>query len=101
MDIQMRPLGLVMELVAKLGLEVTYAYDDLVFVAHNAFLFRFTGSGPFVDLVFNVDCPEDEQEKLATEIISLAGGLDLIVTRRGQYELAQNEDGENMSLTFS
>ena len=32
-----RPLGTVMQLLEELGHEVSYAYDDLVFVNHNGF----------------------------------------------------------------
>lgn len=100
MEIPMRPLGLVREVVTEMGLEITYAYEDLVFVQHNAFLFQFTGSGPFVNVYFNVDCVEADRERLLGEISAAASCRDLIVTAKGQYELVQNED-ETMSINFS
>ena len=34
-----------MQLLEELGHEVTYAYDDLVFVNHNGFLLQFDNTG--------------------------------------------------------
>jgi hypothetical protein len=38
------PLGKVKEAVEAVGMGISYAHEDLVFLEHNAFLLRFTGS---------------------------------------------------------
>lgn len=96
----LRPLGLVKELVESMHLEITYAYDDLVFVEHNAFLLRFTGEAGNVDLLFNKECPQEEAEKLAPEIINRGMVLGLRLAQAGWYSLTQNEEDETMSLVF-
>ena len=41
MALPYRPLGLVKQLLEEIGIEVTYAYEDLVFVQHNPILLQF------------------------------------------------------------
>ena len=62
MSVPYRPLGLIMEAVELMGLEVTHAYEDLVFISHNAFLLRMGSEGQQVYLYFNEGC-EPEQAR--------------------------------------
>lgn len=41
MGVPYRPLGLVKEALEQIGIEVSYAYEDLVFIQHNHFLLQF------------------------------------------------------------
>lgn len=99
MVIKIRPLGHVLELVADLGHEVTYAYDDLVFVNHNAFLFQIDDEGKMVSLYFNEDCPENEADDLTKSIVAAAGKKGLNVVRRGNYSLKQRAK-DNIEIKF-
>ena len=38
----LKPLGIVKTIVEAAGMGISYAYDDLVFLDHNAFLLQFT-----------------------------------------------------------
>jgi DNA-binding IclR family transcriptional regulator len=40
-EMTLKPLGQVKELVESLGMEISYAYEDLVFLQHNGFLLQF------------------------------------------------------------
>ncbi len=97
--VPLRPLGLVLTLVEELGFEITYEYDDLVFVSHNAFIFRFTDRGHELELWFNRDCEAKEADKLTKKIIQAGGRRQLEITRKGLYSLEQTE-GENLKLEF-
>ena len=99
METTLRPLGLAMQAVAELGLEVTYAYDDLLFVAHNAFLLQFHETDSGLDLHFNQDCPEVEAEIITSKLQNIAKNLGISITRKGRYQLGQ-KDKESMSLHF-
>jgi hypothetical protein len=94
-----RPLGLVSAVLAGMGLEVTYVYDDLVFVSHNAFMFQFEDKAGAVRLYFNVDCPEEEAAGILDRLVSSGRGKGLTISPQGRYELGQNQD-ESMSLRF-
>jgi len=99
MSQDLRPLGLVSAVLADMGLEVTYVYDDLVFVSHNAFLLQFMDETGDVGLYFNVDCPEEEASGVRDRLLSLARDKELPIRPMGRYELGQNED-ETMALRF-
>lgn len=45
MPLPYRPLGYIREVVNQLGLEVTYIYEDLVYIEHNAFLLQMGDRG--------------------------------------------------------
>jgi hypothetical protein len=93
-----RPLGLVKEMLESMGLTPTYAYEDLVFVEHNAFLLQFEEET--VGLHLNVDCPEKESEALTARAVEAGAAVELKIIPRGRYELTADEEGENMSLRF-
>lgn len=96
----LRPLGLVKEVIEAMSLDLTYAYDDLVFVEHNAFMFRFNETAASVELLFNKECPQEEVENLAPIIIAKGMERGLIVVNSGWYSLTQNEEDETISLQF-
>ncbi|NTV47125.1 MAG: hypothetical protein HGB11_11525 [Chlorobiales bacterium] len=99
MVIPIRPLGPVLELVGDLGHDVTYAYEDLVFVNHNAFLFQLDDNGKVVSLYFNQECPENEADDLTQSIVSTATKKGLNVVRRGNYMLTE-QPNDNLEIKF-
>lgn len=96
-----RPLGLVKEMVNSLGLEVTYAYEDLVFVEHNAFLLQFDDEKQLVRVYINHDCPEEEVQSLAAGVADAAAGVELPVELCGRYAVTTDEHNESFSVHFS
>ena len=64
-----KPLGKITALLADLGLEVTYAYDDLVFVQHSAFLLQFTDKRNLLKLYTNSACDPKEANNIACNIV--------------------------------
>ncbi|NTV45884.1 MAG: hypothetical protein HGB11_05055 [Chlorobiales bacterium] len=99
MVIPIRPLGPVLELVQELGHDVTYAYEDLVFVNHNAFLFQLDDKGKVVSLFFNQECPEKEANKITESVVMTAAGRGFNVVRKGNYALSQKTD-DNLEIQF-
>lgn len=99
MEIAIRPLSLIIEITQAAGLDVAYEYDDLVFVSHNVFIFRFTDAGSLVDLYFNRDCEKKAEAVFMDKLNVAAKERGITLTRRGYFNLSQ-ADGENMSLEF-
>ncbi|TCD47344.1 hypothetical protein [Chlorobium sp. N1] len=99
MDIPYRPLGPVMQLLEELGHEVTYAYDDLVFINDNDFLLQFGKTGPSVSLYFNRECPRKTAENIEQSIIPAADRKGIAITRKGAYRLMEQE-GESVQIEF-
>lgn len=99
MGIPYRPLGIVTEIIERMGLEVSYSYEDLVFVSHNAFLFRFGEQGELLDLFFNHECPEDEREPIVKQLSTSCEEYGLALTCKGTYALAENSNN-TISINF-
>lgn len=100
MTIPQKPLALVKEMVEQLGQDVTYAYEDLVFVSHDHYLLRFTEQNDELALHINTECSPDQAEKLAEAVTVAGAAKGLNVTRQADYTLTANEADETLSLAF-
>jgi len=97
----LRPLGDVMTLIETLGHEVTYAYEDLVFINHNDFLLQFDDAQPnTLDLFFNTECSTAEADAVAESMIPEAASKGLTIRRKGTYTMTEAE-GDNLQITFN
>ena len=94
-----KPMGKAANLVESMGLKVTHAYDDLVFVEHTAFLIQFTDSDDLLRVLFNTDCPDEDRKDLteAIRIASQESGVPVEI--KGTFSLSQKED-ENLEIKF-
>ena len=99
METSLRPLGTVIQLLEELGHEVTYAYDDLVFVNHNGFLLQFENSGPALNLFFNQNFPQNETESVEQSIIPAGDKFGLSIITKGRYSITE-KDNENVQIEF-
>lgn len=98
-NIPYRPLGLVKGTLESHGVEITYVYEDLVFIKHNHFLLQFGEVGEKVFFYRNNKI-ESEEAARQYEILSTSlAVLGLELTYQGSYLLEENEDG-TMSLEF-
>lgn len=97
----LRPLGIAKEILAGIGLEVTYVYDDLVFVEHTAFLLQFDDVNPEnLKLYFNVDCEAEAAETLEAQLIHAAKAQNFTIQNNGKFELKQKEGVEEFEIRF-
>ena len=88
MEHSLRPLGTVVQLLEELGHEVSYAYDDLVFVNDNDFLLQFENSGPVVNLFFNQSCLKTDADNVEQSIIPAADRIGLSIVKKGTTTLS-------------
>ena len=94
-----RPLGKITAILADCGFEVTYAYDDLVFIEHSAFMMQFTDDPAILKIFRHVDCEPEaggEAEKTILEKHAEAG---ISILPSGQYSITENED-ETINIEF-
>ncbi|HSH14339.1 MAG TPA: hypothetical protein VLA15_11330 [Desulfurivibrionaceae bacterium] len=93
------PLGKVKQIVEAVGMDISYAHEDLVFLEHNAFLLQFTDHADEIRLHRNI---EAEAGALADVLVLLrvaAAGVGLELTEGEPYRLTP-VDGENIQLEF-
>ncbi|NNJ69975.1 MAG: hypothetical protein HKP10_01645 [Kiritimatiellales bacterium] len=94
-----KPLGKITAILADLGLEVTYAYDDLVFVQHSAFLLQFLEDPTTLKLYTNTECNPQEANDTASSIVLEFDRSGFTLDPSGKYTLSQNED-ETLRIEF-
>lgn len=94
-----RPLGLVKEVLEKVGAEVSYAYEDLVFIKHNHFLLQFGKSGDILFFYANVEVGPEDSNIQYDILAKTAGARGISLIDQGMYRLSEGE-GENLSLEF-
>jgi hypothetical protein len=84
------------------GLEVTHAYQDLVFVEHSAFLIQFdaTDLKRFI-CHFNQECPVEDREKLLPRIQAAAIQNGLTCMEGKIFTLEQVPDQEDIRIQFA
>ncbi len=99
MNIPHRALGIVREIVTDLGHDLTYAYEDLIFIDHNAYLLQFTDSPATLNLYFNIELSEDDATEIEQNITDSAAKRSIGIDRKGHYELAQKSD-DNIEVKF-
>lgn len=99
MHIPKRALGIVREIAHELNHEVTYAYEDLVFMDHNAYLLQFTEQNDTLNLYFNMEFPEKEADDMAEKLYAAAAQKQMNLVRKGHYELAEKPDN-NLEIKF-
>lgn len=96
-----RPLGVTKDLLESIGLNITHAFDDLVFVEHNPFLIQFDDRSPDTLKVFyNVDCPTEAASEIEKLLTDAAKQRDLLIDISGRFDMEQKEGTEEIELKF-
>lgn len=82
------------------GLDIAYAYEDLVFSEHGIFIFQFdpTNTSTFY-CWFNKDCIENDRISILSSLIKSAILNKTKIIYKGRFEMIQKED-EQISLNF-
>ena len=95
-----KPLGKITAILANLGLEVTYAYDDLVFVQHSAFMIQFTDESVKLKMFINTECEPETADSVAANVVTAFEKEGFDLTLAGRFFLTPNED-DTLNIEFS
>ena len=104
-----KPLGQIKELIEFMGMGISYAYEDLVFLQPNVFLLQFDDSGGAGQqddhdghpMLVHTNSEADKQEikPLVDQLVQAAPKYGLAITRGTSYSMTQAED-ETVSIEF-
>jgi hypothetical protein len=83
-----------------IGFEITYAYDDLIFIEHNAFLLQMGRSGEDVRLYFHTDSSMEKRVDITNLLTECGRQYRFMVDRKGTYTVLQNKYREDFQLQF-
>lgn len=100
MAVPYRPLVLIHEVINAIGLEITYMYEDLVYIEHNAFLLQMGDSGEIVNIYFNTDSIIEERDAITARLQAEGRPRQLSMIRKGCFTMTQKPDGENIQIEF-
>jgi hypothetical protein len=83
------------------GLDIAYAYEELVFSEHGIFIFQFdVNSSDTIFCWFNQDCIETNRISMLTSLIKTATLNKMNILYKGKFEMSQKED-EQISVIFN
>ena len=100
--IKFKPLGKVREMVQSTGMDISYAYDDLVFSEHSMFIIRFDEKDDKkLHLHFNKDCNFTEAQVMEKRLVTSGkiGGFE--IARAGVFSVEQIEGKEELEIKFA
>lgn len=100
MPVPFRPLGLIKEVIDSTGLAITYVFEDLIFIEHNAFLLQMGDRGEEVRLFFNTESAVEHREEIAWRLAEEGRKRNLQIGRLGTFRVAQEEGSEHFQLEF-
>jgi hypothetical protein len=91
MTLPYRPLGVVKQLLEEVGMDITYAYEDLVFIRHNPCLLQFGREGEMLFFYASVETGAAKAKELFSAIQAKAlgqgipGTISSLPGRRGVF----------------
>jgi hypothetical protein len=95
----LKPLGIVKTIVEAAGMGISYAYDDLVFLDHNAFLLQFTDNDQEILIHANREAEGGEINDSVAKLKNAAVAQGMTFMDGGLYTLTQLDD-ENIRIEF-
>ena len=75
------------------GLDISYAYDDLVFPEHTAFIIQFDDTNDKnLFCYFRTDCDSKDKTKIYSELDRCASVDKFTIKEKGTFDLVQKEE---------
>lgn len=81
-------------------LEITWAYEDIVFVEHSAFLIRFDEDTTRLHCYFNTDCSETESKVIFKCLEIAAKDEHMHIDNTGRFNFLPVKDNDEIRIAF-
>ena len=98
-QIPIKKLGVVKEILEAVGMGISYAYEDLVFLDHNAVLLQFTDDSDKVLVHRNREAKKEPVEKTILTLKLAAAEREMAFLDGCEYAVTQGED-EQINIEF-
>ena len=83
------------------GIDIAYAFEDLVFSEHELFIIQFVEkSASELDCWFNKECIEENKVQMFNSLAKSATLNGMNMKYRGKFELSQKENAEQFDIHF-
>lgn len=94
-----KKLGIVKEIVEATGMGISYAYEDLVFLDHNALLLQFTEESDRLLIHSNREADAEPIKAIVAALKQAALKQEMTFIDGDEYVLSQDE-GERINIEF-
>ena len=91
-QIPIKKLGVVKEVLEAVGMEIAYAYEDLVFPNHNALLLQFTDDSDKVLVHINQEAEKKPVQATIAALQQAATEREMTFLEGCEYAVTQGED---------
>ncbi|MCB2183131.1 MAG: hypothetical protein KQH63_13940 [Desulfobulbaceae bacterium] len=95
-----KPLGVLKDIVESMGMGISYAYEDLVFLEHSAFILQFTDNDHEILVHINTEADMKELEDTLAKLNNAASGRGM-ASIIGKYFTLSQADDANIAIEFS
>lgn len=83
------------------GLDIAYAYDNLVFAEHGLLLIQFVDkAGCKLDCWFNHEILETEEINIFDSLVKTASLNNAVITYKGRFSMKQKSDSDEIDIEF-
>jgi hypothetical protein len=96
----LKPLGIIKEMLNGIGLEITHAYDDLIFIENNDFPLQMGKTGEEVFLYFHADSSLEKRVDITNLLKECGRQYRFMIDRKGTYTVEQKTCRENLEIRF-
>nr|WP_321406299.1 hypothetical protein [uncultured Carboxylicivirga sp.] len=97
----MKPIGVVKHMLSYIGLEPTYAHQDLIFVERNNFLIRLNKQNPAVlHLHFNKNCDPADAKLIKQGLKTIAVKDGVKLKQDNTFTITPNSDKSGFEVSF-
>jgi len=101
MTIPFRPFSEVKMILEEAGTDVSYAYDDLIFAEHLAYLIQFDDiTANNLKIYFNTDLQDRDAEEEEKKLRHLVEKRRMTLTPSGRFAVRQKENSEEIEISF-
>ncbi|WP_372775485.1 hypothetical protein [Mangrovibacterium sp.] len=101
MTIPFRPLSEVKMILEEAGTDISYAYDDLVFVEHTAYMLQFDDDKHSnLKIYYSTEIDDNQAAAEEKKLLPLMKKHKMTLTKAGKFSLKQKEDSEEIDILF-
>lgn len=92
---QVKPIGMVKEIIQAAGLRVSYTYDDLIFTEDNSTIFQFDSKvKKALRFYVNTACETSVSERLEKRLDDAAKEAGYTIIKSGEFEMEKKKGSD-------
>jgi len=100
--IKFRAIGPIMNAVNEAGFQVTYAYDDLLFVEHSDVLIQFDDSvAQGFNLFFHKELPQERREQIKKRFNEVIKDTEMKIAFAGHFTMHDKPGSQEFNIVFN